>query len=65
MSTTPTTTPNLSHFVRAVLAIGLTAALPVMLFVNVTASADLLQAYQDVLAAVVAFYFGATATPTS
>jgi hypothetical protein len=52
-----------AHLVRAVLAIGLTASLPVLLYVNVTRSPDLVQAYQDALAAVVAFYFGATSTP--
>jgi hypothetical protein len=56
---------NFSHFIRALLAIGLTVALPVMLYVDVTRSPDLLQAYQDALAAVVAFYFGATSTPTN
>jgi len=54
---------GLSHFVRALLAIGLTFCLPVLLYVNVTRSPDLVQAYQDALAAVVAFYFGASSTP--
>jgi Sec-independent protein secretion pathway component TatC len=55
--------PGLSHLVRAVLAIGLTFSLPVLLYVHTTQSPDLAQVYRDALAAVVAFYFGATSTP--
>jgi hypothetical protein len=54
---------GLSHFVRALLAIGLTFSLPILLWVSVTRSPDLVQAYQDALAAVVAFYFGASSSP--
>jgi hypothetical protein len=54
---------GLSHFVRALLAIGLTFSLPILLYVNVTRSPHLVQAYQDALAGVVAFYFGASSTP--
>lgn len=56
--------PNLSQFVRAFLAIGLTVALPFMLYIDVTRSPDVIQAYRDALAAVVAFYFGATSSPS-
>jgi hypothetical protein len=51
------------RFMRAFLALALTAILPVLLWVNVSRSSDLVQAYQDALAAVVAFYFGATSSP--
>lgn len=54
---------DFTHFVRAFLAIGLTAALPFMLYTDIARSVDLVQAYRDALAAVIAFYFGATATP--
>jgi hypothetical protein len=59
----PGSESNFSHFVRALLAIALTAALPFMLYMDVARSSDLIQAYRDALAAVIAFYFGATATP--
>jgi len=55
---------NFSHFIRALLAVGLTAALPFMLYLDVTRTPDVIQAYRDALAAVIAFYFGATSTPS-
>jgi hypothetical protein len=42
--------------------LGLTAALPVLLYVHVAPDTALVQTYQDALAAVVAFYFGASTT---
>lgn len=54
--------PPLSDIVRALLAIGLAVMLPVVLYFGPPATTDEisepLQAYLDVLAAVVAFYFG-------
>jgi hypothetical protein len=53
-----------ANLVRALLAILLTASLPILLYLGPhSGSTDILQAYQDALAAVVAFYFGATSTP--
>ena len=52
-----------AHLVRAVLALALVAVLPVLLWVDVTTDAQVLQTYQDALAAVVAFYFGTTSQP--
>ena len=49
--------------IRAVLALALVAVLPVLLWVDVTTDAQVLQTYQDALAAVVAFYFGTTSQP--
>ena len=54
---------NFVHFVRAALALVLTATLPVLLWVGGVGSADVVQAYRDALAAAVAFYFGTTAQP--
>jgi hypothetical protein len=54
-----------SHFVRAALAIMLTVALPVLLYVDAAGNEALFQAYRDALAAVVAFYFGATSEPAA
>ena len=53
------------HLIRAGLAIVLALSLPFVLWLGPadTDSNHLLQAYQDVLAAVVAFYFGASADP--
>ena len=51
--------PPLSDLVRAVLAIGLAVMLPVVLYAGPEAGteiSDALQAYLDVLAAVVAFF---------
>jgi len=55
--------PSLSHLVRARLAIGLAVMLPVVLYFGPSSGDQIsepLQAYLDVLAAVVAFYFGQT-----
>jgi hypothetical protein len=54
---------SFSHFIRALIAIILAVALPVLLYANVTAQADVLRVYLDALAAVVAFYFGASSSP--
>jgi hypothetical protein len=51
--------PSLSHLIRA------TAALPFLLFTDTHPGPHLAQAYADALAAVVAFYFGATSTPSN
>ena len=55
--------PPYVHLVRAVLAIGLAAFLPVLLYTRASPGSELLRAYTDALAAVVAFYFGATSEP--
>ena len=52
-----------SHFVRAALAIILTVALPVILYTHTSRNSEVLQVYLDALAAVVAFYFGASSQP--
>jgi branched-subunit amino acid transport protein AzlD len=57
--------PSLSHLIRASLALLLTAALPFLLFTDTHPGPHLAQAYADALAAVVAFYFGATSTPSN
>jgi hypothetical protein len=54
---------SFSHLVRALIAIALVLALPVLLYAHVTAQADVLRVYLDALAAVVAFYFGASSSP--
>ena len=54
---------DFAHFIRAFLALGLTAVLPVLLWVPATRAPDVVQTYKDALAAVVAFYFGATSAP--
>jgi hypothetical protein len=57
------TDTNFINFMRAFLALALTLALPILLWVDVTRTPDLVQAYHDALAAAVAFYFGATSKP--
>jgi hypothetical protein len=54
--------PSYSHLIRAVLAIVLVGALPIILYAG-SSDAAATQAYQDALAAVVAFYFGASSEP--
>jgi hypothetical protein len=54
---------SFSHLIRALIAIALVIALPVLLYVHVAAQADVLRVYLDALAAVVAFYFGASSSP--
>jgi hypothetical protein len=49
-----------SHLVRAGLALILTAILPFVLYFGPAGTGGFIQAYQDALAAVVAFYFGAS-----
>jgi hypothetical protein len=46
------------------MAIALTLALPVVLYVGTTTTTDIEQVYLDALAAVVAFYFGASSKPS-
>jgi hypothetical protein len=53
---------SFAHLVRAGLAIILVVSLPLVLYVG-SAGGTGLQAYQDALAAVVAFYFGASSEP--
>ncbi len=50
-----------SHLVRALLAIVLVLSLPFVLYLGDAGTT--LRVYQDALAAVVAFYFGASAQP--
>ena len=50
-----------AHLIRAVIALVLVATLPVVLYVHTTGDKELLQVYLDAMAAVVAFYFGASA----
>jgi hypothetical protein len=52
-----------AHLIRATIAIVLTLALPVLLYVDVAADADVQRVYLDALTAVVAFYFGASSRP--
>ena len=52
---------TLTDWVRSLLALGLTAALPIVAFVA-QPDPEALRAYMDALAAVVAFYFGAADT---
>lgn len=54
---------SFSHLIRALIAIALVIALPVLLYAQVDAQADVLRVYLDALAAVVAFYFGASSSP--
>jgi hypothetical protein len=53
--------PKLTHGIRAILALALTISLPFVLYFGGGAE-DLHQAYQDAVAAVVAFYFGVSGT---
>jgi hypothetical protein len=54
---------SFSHLIRGGLAIVLTVSLPVVLIVGPSSDSALVQTYIDALAAVVAFYFGASSTP--
>jgi hypothetical protein len=53
------TSASLTDWVRSLLALGLAAALPLVLFVA-HPDGEALRAYLDALAGVVAFYFGAS-----
>ena len=55
------TPASLTDWVRSLLALGLTAALPIVAFVA-EPNPEALRAYIDALAAVIAFYFGAADT---
>jgi hypothetical protein len=57
-------TSSFPHLVRAVMAIALTVALPIVLYAGTTTTTDIEQVYLDALAAVVAFYFGASSKPS-
>ena len=57
---TPDPDAGFSHLVRAALAIILTLSLPVVLYAKTAGDPSLVQVYLDALAAVVAFYFGAS-----
>jgi len=50
---------SLTDWVRSLLALGLAASLPVVLFAT-HPNDDALRAYLDALAAVIAFYFGSS-----
>jgi hypothetical protein len=52
-----------AHLLRAAIAIILTVALPVVLYAKSAGDKDVLRVYLDALAAVVAFYFGASSKP--
>lgn len=54
---------SFSHLVRAALAIALAISLPFVLAFGHADQTPLLQTYEDALAAIVAFYFGASAEP--
>lgn len=49
-----------AHLIRAAIAIILTLALPALLYMHLHTDPDVLRVYLDALAAVVAFYFGAS-----
>jgi hypothetical protein len=53
---------SFSHLVRALLAIVLVLSLPFVLYLS-EPGATTVRVYQDALAGVVAFYFGASAQP--
>jgi hypothetical protein len=59
----PSPDDGYAHLIRAALAIGLTIALPFVLYMNTSGDAQVVQVYLDALAAVVAFYFGASSKP--
>ena len=61
---TPPNAPDFAHLVRAGLAIGLTISLPLVVYLGHDGNAALLHTYEDALAAVVAFYFGASSGDT-
>ena len=52
-----------AHLIRAVVAIALTVALPFVLYAGSSGVTAVLGTYVDALAAVVAFYFGASSKP--
>jgi hypothetical protein len=52
-----------AHLIRAAIAILLVLTLPVVLHANTTQNTDIVQVYLDAMAAVVAFYFGASSSP--
>ena len=54
---------SFSHLVRAAMAIALALALPAVLYGGISPANDIQQVYLDALAAVVAFYFGASSNP--
>jgi hypothetical protein len=58
----PDDSTGFAHLIRAGLAILLVLSLPLVLYVG-SSDGTALQAYQDALAAVIAFYFGASAQP--
>jgi hypothetical protein len=49
-----------AHLIRAVIAIVLVLTLPVVLYAHTTGNKEIIQVYLDAMAAVVAFYFGAS-----
>jgi hypothetical protein len=61
----PENDPNagFAHLVRAAIAIILVLTLPVVLYLGAKSDGDVLRVYLDALAAVVAFYFGASSKP--
>jgi hypothetical protein len=56
--------PMFTELVRGVLALALAVSLPFVIYFA-SPTGDALQAYQDALAAVVAFYFGTSSQPRS
>ena len=54
--------PMFTELVRGVFALALAISLPFVIY-YAAPSGDALQAYQDALAAVVAFYFGTSSQP--
>jgi hypothetical protein len=54
---------SFAHFIRAALAIVLALSLPFVLY-GAASGSHAIQTYQDALAAVIAFYFGASAEQT-
>jgi hypothetical protein len=54
---------SFSHLIRGGLAILLTISLPVVLLTGPSENPDLVETYVAALAAVVAFYFGASSSP--
>jgi hypothetical protein len=60
----PPKDPDFGHFVRAGLAIGLTISLPFVVYLGHNGNPGLIHTYEDALAAVVAFYFGASSGDT-
>ncbi len=54
--------PMFTELIRALLALALTIALPFVVYYS-SPDGQIVQAYQDALAAVVAFYFGTSSAP--